>query len=170
MKPMGPIPACFDAEDEMLLIGGCGAASLVDEAGGTPLFVYDMDVARATIARFRAAMPDGLHLHYAIKANPFPPLLDAMTSLVDGFDIACAGELDSALAAGMAAGGMFGAKLGVLIMTKLSLPNLRLAISAILAVVAARMAWQELAGRQQTPLPPQTPPAQVEPAPAASAG
>ena len=103
MKPMGPIPPWFAAEDAMLLIGGCGAEFLADEAGDTPLFVYDMGVVRASVERLRAAMPDGLHLHYAIKANPFPPLLVAMAGLVDGFDIASGGELAAALEAGMAA-------------------------------------------------------------------
>jgi diaminopimelate decarboxylase len=47
-------------------------------------------------------MPDCLHLHYAIKANPYPPLLEAMAELVDGFDIASKGELNAAVRAGMA--------------------------------------------------------------------
>lgn len=102
MKPSGPIPLWFEAEDGMLLIGDCGARSLIDEAGDTPLFVYDLGAVRSTIGRLRVAMPDGLHLHYAMKANPFPPLLAAMTGLVDGFDIASGGELAMALEAGMA--------------------------------------------------------------------
>jgi diaminopimelate decarboxylase len=102
MKPMGPIPAWFAAEEGMLLIGGAGAASLVDEAGDTPLFVYDMGIVAAQVRRFRDAMPPALGLHYAIKANPFAPLLARMTGLVDGFDIASGGELDKALTAGMA--------------------------------------------------------------------
>lgn len=103
MKPMGPIPPWFASEEGMLLIGGCGAASLVDEAGDTPLFVYDMDIVGAQVRRFREAMPVALHLHYAIKANPYAPLLARMAGLVDGFDIASGGELAMALAAGMAA-------------------------------------------------------------------
>lgn len=102
MKPMGPIPAWFGAEEGMLVIGGCGAASLVDEAGDTPLFVYDMDIVAAQVRRFREAMPDALHLHYAIKANPYAPLLARMAGQVDGFDIASGGELAMALEAGMA--------------------------------------------------------------------
>lgn len=102
MKPMGPIPDWFAAEENMLLIGGRSAAELVDEAGSTPLFVYDLAIVRATVERLRGAMPQGLHLHYAMKANPFPPLLAAMAGLVDGFDIASAGELARALEAGVA--------------------------------------------------------------------
>ncbi|MCI4588993.1 pyridoxal-dependent decarboxylase, exosortase A system-associated [Sphingobium sp. BYY-5] len=102
MKPMGPIPHWFGAEEGMLLIGGCGAASLVDEAGDTPLFAYDMSIVEAQVRRFREAMPDALHLHYAVKANPFAPLLMRMALQVDGFDIASGGELEMALEAGMA--------------------------------------------------------------------
>ncbi|MFD1103375.1 pyridoxal-dependent decarboxylase, exosortase A system-associated [Sphingobium olei] len=102
MKPTGPIPPWFTAEEGMLLIAGCGAAALVDEAGDTPLFAYDMGIVEAQVRRFREAMTDGLHLHYAIKANPFAPLLARMAGQVDGFDIASGGELDMALSAGMA--------------------------------------------------------------------
>lgn len=102
MKPMGAIPRWFGGEEGMLLIGGAGAASLVDEAGDTPLFIYDMAIVEAQVRRFRAAMPAAVQLHYAIKANPYAPLLARMAGLVDGFDIASGGELDRALAAGMA--------------------------------------------------------------------
>ncbi|EAT06876.1 Orn/DAP/Arg decarboxylase 2 [Sphingomonas sp. SKA58] len=47
-------------------------------------------------------MPAGIDLHYAIKANPFAPLLSRMAVQVDGFDIASGGELGMALEAGMA--------------------------------------------------------------------
>ncbi|WP_336972606.1 pyridoxal-dependent decarboxylase, exosortase A system-associated [Sphingobium aromaticiconvertens] len=103
MKPMGPIPPWFGAEEGMLLIGGCGAASLVDEAGDTPLFVYDMGIVEATVRRLRDAMPHQLGIHYAIKANPYVPLLARMTGLVDGFDVASGGEAARALEAGMPA-------------------------------------------------------------------
>src|SRR3546814_6637169 len=71
MKPMGPIPPSFEGEEGMLLIGGCGAASLIDEAGNTPLFVYDLNIVKAQVARFRAAMPKAVSLHYAMKANSY---------------------------------------------------------------------------------------------------
>src|SRR3546814_4719206 len=35
----------------------------------------------------------GLDVHYAVKANPFGPLLAGIAPLVDGLDIASAGEL-----------------------------------------------------------------------------
>ncbi|MBN8832402.1 MAG: pyridoxal-dependent decarboxylase, exosortase A system-associated [Sphingomonadales bacterium] len=102
MKPMGPIPPGFEAENAMLLIGGRGVAALADEAGETPFFAYDGAMIRRRIAALRAAMPDAIGIHYAMKANPFPPLLALMRGLVDGFDIASSGELAAVLAAGMA--------------------------------------------------------------------
>lgn len=102
-KPTGPIPQGFEAEEGMLLIGGMGASALVDEAGETPCFVYDAKLVDARIAALRSALPDRCDIHYAMKANPFPPLLRFMESRVGGFDIASGGELAVALAAGVSA-------------------------------------------------------------------
>lgn len=84
-----------------LLVAGRAAEAWVADAGDTPLFLYDSALLSARVAAFRAAMPAGLGLHYAIKANPFPPLLAHMAGHVDGFDIASGGELVRALEAGM---------------------------------------------------------------------
>lgn len=99
MKPLGPIPPGFDAIDGELAISGCKASDLVANAGGTPLFVYSTDLIRRRVALLREAMPARLRLHYAVKANPYGPLLELMRGLVDGFDIASAGELEMVLAA-----------------------------------------------------------------------
>ena len=94
MKALGPTPAGYEAgSDGRLLIGGCSAEALVGEAGGTPLFVYDTRRVADQVARFRAAMPTGVALHYAVKANPYGALLETIAQLVDGFDVASAGEL-----------------------------------------------------------------------------
>jgi len=93
MKASGPIPPGFEADaDGRLTIGGWDAETLVSEAGGTPLFVYDTRRVADQISRFRVAFP-GVALHYAVKANPYAPLLEAMANMVDGFDTASAGEL-----------------------------------------------------------------------------
>ena len=93
MKALGPIPVGFQADGGgRLTIGGWDAEMLVNEAGGTPLFVYDSRRIADQVSRFRAAFP-GVALHYAVKANPYAPLLDAMSAMVDGFDTASAGEL-----------------------------------------------------------------------------
>ncbi|MES3054797.1 pyridoxal-dependent decarboxylase, exosortase A system-associated [Sphingomonas faeni] len=96
MKPMGALPPEFARQDGALKIGGRSADDWVAQAGDTPLFVYDMAIIAARIARFRAAMP-AIDLHYAIKANPHADLLTAIAPLVDGLDVASSGELAKAL-------------------------------------------------------------------------
>jgi diaminopimelate decarboxylase len=96
MKPMGAFPPEFAQQHGPLVIGGRSAADWVAQAGDTPLFVYDSAIVAARIARFRAAMP-ATDLHYAIKANPHGDLLAAIAPLVDGLDVASAGELATAL-------------------------------------------------------------------------
>jgi diaminopimelate decarboxylase len=97
-KPTGPIPPEFAAQSGPLRIGGRPAEAWATAAGTTPVFVYDLALVNDRIARFRAAFP-GIGLHYAIKANPFPPLLAAVAPLVDGFDVASRGEMVRALTA-----------------------------------------------------------------------
>jgi diaminopimelate decarboxylase len=101
LKPLGPIPPGFDVIDGELAIGGSSASALVGRAGGTPLFVYSAAMMRARMTALRAAMPKKLRIHYAVKANPFAPLLELMGGLADGFDIASGGELELAMAAGL---------------------------------------------------------------------
>lgn len=85
-----------------LLIGGLSLEEAIARAGGTPCYLYDRARLQARAEGLRALLPDGVQLHYAIKANPYPPLVTAMAGWVDGFDVASGGELEIALAAGMA--------------------------------------------------------------------
>jgi diaminopimelate decarboxylase len=85
-KPFGPIPPEFRDLD---------ALPWVNEA--TPAYVYDFHIVEARIARLRVALPARVAVHYAIKANPMPALLKAIAPLVDGLDVASAGEMDRAL-------------------------------------------------------------------------
>jgi len=93
MKPLGPIPAGFEAIDGELAVGGRTASELAEAAGATPLFVYSRAMIDQRLAELRAAMPQRLGINYAVKANPYSPLLAHMIGLVDGFDIASGGEL-----------------------------------------------------------------------------
>ena len=70
---------------------------LVAAAGGTPCFVYDTAAIRRRVAALRAALPASLALRYAVKANPMPAVVHEFAGLVDGFDVASAGEMRVAL-------------------------------------------------------------------------
>ncbi len=100
MKPFGAIPVGYAAIDGELAIGGYPVSALIAEAGDTPLFVYDLGLIKSRIGALRAAMPPTLAIHYAVKANPFPPLVKAIAALIDGLDVASGGEMDLALANG----------------------------------------------------------------------
>src|SRR3546814_2935039 len=96
MNPLVAIPADVRSEGASLLIGGRSVDDLIAEAGGTPLFVYDFGIVARRIARFRGAFPS-VQLHYAIKANPYIPLLKLIFKTVNGLDVPSAGELRMAL-------------------------------------------------------------------------
>ncbi|MEP9357363.1 pyridoxal-dependent decarboxylase, exosortase A system-associated [Sphingomonas sp. KR3-1] len=85
-KPFGPIPPEFAALSELPWLDV-----------HTPAYVYDFAVVAARVALLRAALPARIGVHYAIKANPFPPLLERIAPLVDGMDVASAGEMGHAL-------------------------------------------------------------------------
>jgi diaminopimelate decarboxylase len=91
MKPHGAVPHWFDAARVVRVLAA---------APETPCFVYDFDVVRDKVAALRAALPAGVGIHYAMKANPLPAFVAAMVPLVDGIDIASGGELPVALEAG----------------------------------------------------------------------
>lgn len=91
MKPMGPIPPEFKSQQGKLIIAGKDAEQWIEIVGDTPLFIYDVGIAARRIADLRAALPPGIRIHYAVKANP--ALIASIGPLVDGLDIASAGEL-----------------------------------------------------------------------------
>jgi diaminopimelate decarboxylase len=91
MKPHGVIPHWFDG-DRMAIV--------VAAASQTPCFVYDFSIVRDKVAALRAALPDKVGMHYAMKANPLPAFVQAIVPLVDAIDVASGGELKTALSAG----------------------------------------------------------------------
>ncbi|MET8540185.1 type III PLP-dependent enzyme [Kitasatospora sp. NPDC004799] len=58
-----------------------------------PAYVYDLAALRAHAAAVRAALPERVELYYAAKANPEAPLLTALRSAVDGYEVSSGGEL-----------------------------------------------------------------------------
>ncbi len=101
MKPVGPIPPGFETISGELAIAGRRASELVAEAGRTPLFVYSRALIDARVAQLRAALPARVGVNFAVKANPHPAIIAHMAPLVDGFDIASAGELALCVTAGI---------------------------------------------------------------------
>jgi diaminopimelate decarboxylase len=90
----------WQQRDGVLLIGGMPLTHLAQRIGSTPFYAYSRERLRARVAELRQALPTGIGLHYAMKANPMPALVQFMAGLVDGIDVASAGEMQVALDAG----------------------------------------------------------------------
>ncbi|MHA1113821.1 MAG: pyridoxal-dependent decarboxylase, exosortase A system-associated [Alphaproteobacteria bacterium] len=99
--PPGHAPlAALTVVDGCLQIGGVPLPRLADRVGGTPFYAYDRAAVSNRVAYLRRHLPEGVGLHYAVKANPMPELIGHLAGLVDGFDVASRGELDRVLAVG----------------------------------------------------------------------
>jgi len=92
----------FDVSGGELLVGGKRLAVLAAQVGQTPFYAYDRSLLRLRVAELRKVLPTAIKLHYAMKANPLPAVVGLMAGLVDGIDVASAGELKVALDAGAA--------------------------------------------------------------------
>ena len=62
-------------------------------SGALPCYLYDLDELECHVRNVRSSLPAQIELFYAVKANPDPALLSTLAPLVDGFDVASAGEL-----------------------------------------------------------------------------
>ena len=87
----------FPVIDDCLQIGGMPLTRLAQRVGQTPFYAYDRGALTARVAELRVHLPADVHLHYAMKANPMPAVVQHMASLVDGIDVASGGELRVAL-------------------------------------------------------------------------
>ncbi len=93
---LGPLADCW-GRDQALAVDGQPLSARVP---ATPAYLYNRRCLDASVARLRATLPASIGIHYAIKANPFPPLVRHMAGLVDGFD--CASKDEMRLAADVA--------------------------------------------------------------------
>jgi diaminopimelate decarboxylase len=87
--------------NNQLSIGGIALTRLVNRVGSTPFYAYDRQAIINRMAELRRQMPSDLKIHYALKANPMPAVVQLMAGLVDGFDVASAAEMKIALDAAM---------------------------------------------------------------------
>jgi diaminopimelate decarboxylase len=101
--PPSHAPHLFPVVANEMQIGGIPITRLAERVGRTPFYAYDRGMITRRVAELRSALPAEIHLHYAIKANPMPALVQHMAGLVDGFDLASVGEMKIALDTSMPA-------------------------------------------------------------------
>ena len=90
----------IESRDDEFVFAGQKIKDLADSVGHTPFYAYDSQSMRTRVADLRRQLPDAIHLHYAMKANPMNEVVNHMAGLVDGLDVASGGELKIALATG----------------------------------------------------------------------
>ncbi len=102
MGPFDVLPRTAAEDDGRLTIGGCALADIAAEFG-TPAFVVDEDGLRATAREYLDVFGrrhPGTDVHFASKALPCAPVTRILAEEGLGCDVASAGELAIALAAG----------------------------------------------------------------------
>ncbi len=92
-----PTIAAFPRNAGRLTIGGVPVDRLATRVGSTPFFAYDRGLLTDRVRQLRAALPAGLDLSYAVKANPMPAVVHHLAGLVDSFDVASAREMHTVL-------------------------------------------------------------------------
>jgi len=95
--PKHPNEHGFAVHNGQLCIGRTPLPRLAERIGQTPFYAYERQALTQRVRHLREAMPAGLKIHYAMKANPMPAVVQHMAGLVDGFDLASAGEMKVAL-------------------------------------------------------------------------
>lgn len=88
------------SRDDVLLFGGRPLTEIAADVGTTPFYAYDLTAMSERVRHLRSILPAAVHLHYAVKANPMPDVVRHMSRLVDGLDVASAGELRVAVDCG----------------------------------------------------------------------
>lgn len=93
----------FPVVDNCLEVGGMPLPQLAARVGQTPFYAYERRFLQERVALLRRVLPAGIALHYAIKANPLPALVQFLAAQVDGLDVASLGEMRVALDSGSSA-------------------------------------------------------------------
>ena len=92
-----PFALPYPIVENRLVVGGIPITRLAERVGQTPFYAYDRRLISERVALLRSALPSDIHLHFAVKSNPMPAVVQFMAGLVDGFDVASGGELKTVL-------------------------------------------------------------------------
>jgi len=89
-------------DGDRLLVNGTPIDRLAKRVGRTPFYAYDRSAISRRAVELRHTLPSGVRVLYAVKANPMAAVVQLLSGLVDGLDVASAGELRTALDTGIA--------------------------------------------------------------------
>mgnify|MGYP005630135379 FL=1 len=96
--PLKHVPMTqFPLSEDCLQIGGMSLSQLAQRIGMTPFYAYDRQLITNRVALLRKYLPPEVQIRYSMKANPMPAVVQHLAAIVDGIDVASAGELRVAL-------------------------------------------------------------------------
>jgi len=84
-----------------LSVGNLPLSQIEKLVTSTPFYAYDRQLIINKVSQLISILPPEISLHYAIKANPYPSLVQLMADQVSGFDVASKKEMLLALQTGM---------------------------------------------------------------------
>lgn len=91
----------FTSVNNELHINGNSLSNIHKIIGQTPFYLYDRSLITAKVTELKSILPQKIKIHYAIKANPYPPIISHFSSIIDGFDVASKKEMLLALQSGI---------------------------------------------------------------------
>lgn len=97
MSPKHVALTQFSIRNDCLQIGNVSLTRLAQRVGTTPFYAYDRKKISERIRALRRHLPNDIQLHYAMKANPMVAVVQHLTKLVDGIDVASVAEMQVAL-------------------------------------------------------------------------
>jgi len=93
----------FSPKCHELSVGNISISQIDKLTGSTPFYAYDRQLIINRVTQLRNTLPKAVAIHYAIKANPYPSLVQLMAGQVSGFDVASKKEMLLAIQTGMPA-------------------------------------------------------------------
>jgi diaminopimelate decarboxylase len=93
----------YSSSSSELIVGNHPLNHIEKLVSGTPFYVYDRQLIINRVKQLTNTLPVEISLHYAIKANPLPSLVQLMATQVSGFDVASKKEMLLAIQTGMPA-------------------------------------------------------------------
>ena len=91
----------FPFNNGQLYIADIPVEQAIAIIGQTPAYLYDRKLIEQRVESLRNTLPDRILLHYAMKANPMPAVVQHLADQVDGLDVASQGEMHTAINTGM---------------------------------------------------------------------
>lgn len=91
----------FEIRDNSLCISGQTITDLIKSGLKPPCYIYSKAIIKRKIKLLRETLPAAVRIHYSIKANPFPELVNYIKDHVDGLEVSSLAEMKIALATGM---------------------------------------------------------------------